>query len=167
MGGKLLCGLILCATALRMGPLPVSAAEAGPVAIHEQWVDDLSGPEMVCDGVVLEYSGRIRTLIHVVERDSGAFHVVVRWNSMGVRAVAADGTVYRDITGGMESKGATEEWVVDDDTGTFTENARERIRVFAPGGDSVLLTRDFRFHITKVDGVLRVVRDSFTESCNP
>jgi hypothetical protein len=146
--------------------LPAAAAQAGtPVAIHERWVDDISGTSLVCGGVELDYSGRIGTTIHVVEQPSGGFHVTIEWNSMGVSAVAPDGTVYRDITTFKETKTATDEWVADDGTGTFTESAMERIRVFAPGSGEALLTRDWQFTITKVDGELRVVRDSFTESC--
>lgn len=146
--------------------LPAGGAHAAtPVEIHEHWVDDLSGLSWVCGDVELEYSGRIGTVIHVVEQPSGGFHVTIQWNSRGVSAVSADGTVYRDITTFKETKTATDDWVADDGTGTFTENALERIRVFAPGSGEVLLTRDWHFTITKVDGQLRVVRDSFTETC--
>lgn len=150
--------------AMAMTAAPAQAAE--PVVVHERWVDVLGGTSLICGGTTLEYSGRVATNIHIVEPPSGGFHVSISWHSMGVTAVAADGTVYHDMTNGMETKGATDDWVADDGTGTFTENARERIRVFAPGGDSVLLTSDMTFHITKVDGELRVVRDSYVASCS-
>jgi hypothetical protein len=151
--------------AAAMVPLSSGAGHAAqPVQIHERWVDVVDGTSVVC-GVVLEYSGRVTTTIHLVEQPSGGFHVTIRWGSQNLTATAPDGTVYRDVTHGMESKTATAEWVVDDDDGTFTENAREQIRVFAPGGGEALLLSSFDFHVTKVNGQLRVVRDTVTHSC--
>lgn len=161
--------VVTTATAAAVGcalaALPAPALAADPVVVHERWVEPLDGLSLVCGGVQLDYSGRVRTTIHVVEQPSGGFHVSVTWNTMGVTGVAPDGTVYRDVSNGSFSKNATEEWVSDDDSGAFTENVHERIRVFAPGGDSVLLTRVVQFHITKVDGDLKLVRDEVTETC--
>jgi hypothetical protein len=150
----------VAAMAVAVGP----ARAAEPVVVHERVVDVISGSADVC-GTTLEYSGRAATIVHIVEQPSGGFHATFTWHTIDLTAVAEDGTVYRDISHGMGTRGATADWVADDDTGTFTYNTHESVRVFARSGGSLLLSSKMAFHVTRVDGELRVVRDRFEVSC--